>query len=222
MVTCHNCGRQDFPGGDGVLKCMCGYATLDPIRARGMENVMVVDKGAETREHIHQVQLRMERVAEDIQQRALNHDASKLEEPELSGFYEMNAISKRSDVTYGSPEYKALMASQKPVIAHHYEHNDHHPEHWKFHEPFSKMDNYLEEDVAKSGELISSMTLPAIQEMMCDWDAAAMRYKDGSFAASFDSNCERFGISPQLKSIMLNTALYYGFVTREQFLSMVE
>lgn len=174
----------------------------------------MTDKGAETREHIEQVVLRMDRAIFDLTERAGRHDASKLEEPELSGFYEMNAISKRSDVVYGSPEYKALMDSQKPVIEHHYRANDHHPEHWKFHAPVSG--TVLQAGTPEtSGALISSMTLPALIEMLCDWDAASQRYKNGSFSKSFKGNCERFGISPQLACILLNTSVYYGFMTEE-------
>lgn len=173
------------------------------------------DKGAETQEHIDQVRIRMTRAVIDLQERRHHHDASKLEDPELSGFYEMNAISKRSDVVYGSEEYKALMRSQKPVIEHHYAHNDHHPEHWRFHKSVSRMEVEDSLDDRESGLLVSCMSLPALIEMLCDWDAAAMRYKDGSFGKSFKGNCDRFGIGPQLAAILTNTAVSYGFMTEE-------
>jgi len=170
------------------------------------------DKGKETRNHIAQVQRRMRGVIADMEDRATYHDASKLEEPELTGFWEMNAISRRSDVVYGSPEYKALMDSQKPVIEHHYRVNDHHPEHWKFHAPAAR--TVLQPGTPEaSGALISSMTLQALLEMLCDWDAASMRYKDGSFSKSFKGNCERFGIAPQIACILMNTAVYFGWMT---------
>lgn len=172
---------------------------------------MSEDITAETREHIAQVQTRMVRAIVALQRRAGSHDASKLEEPEASGFWRMNALSKRSDVKYGSPEYKALMDSERPTIDHHFAHNDHHPEYWKFH----KEERVSWHNDQAGGHNVSCMNLLSLLEMMCDWDAAAMRYKDGGFAKSFRMNCDRFGISPQLASIMRNTAVELGFMTRE-------
>ena len=173
-----------------------------------MSDSGVVDKGAETRRHIQEVQLRLFLAVEDLENRAALHDASKLEEPELSGFWEMNAISQRKDVEYGTPEYKALMDSQKPVIHHHYRMNDHHPEHYRFNRPLTVTFNpeYSRTGLEMPGRLIACMTLPSLIEMLCDWDAAAGRYKDGSFAKSYRANVKRFGISEQLASICLKAS----------------
>jgi hypothetical protein len=52
---------------------------------------------------------------------------------------------------------------------------------------------------------VEDMSLSDIVEMLVDWKASSMRYKDGSFKKSVDINCEKYGISPQLKKILLNT-----------------
>lgn len=165
---------------------------------------MSEDITRETRAHIREVARRLDRAILDLSDRAMTHDDSKLESPEAEGFWEMNQISARKDVEYGSPEYKALMDSQKPVIEHHYSENDHHPKYWRTHTSAAEV----------PGDLISCMNLMSLIEMVCDWDAAASRYKDGSFSKSFGKNCERFGISPQLACILRNTAVELGFMSR--------
>jgi hypothetical protein len=82
----------------------------------------------DTLDHIHKVQARIEEVRNRLMIRAANHDNSKLIEPELSGYEQLS--TKLADVVYGTDEYRAALAEAKPVIAHHYAHNDHHPEHY--------------------------------------------------------------------------------------------
>ena len=41
--------------------------------------------------------------------------------------------------------------------------------------------------------------------MICDWYAACKRHADGDIRKSIEINTERFGLSPQLKAILLNT-----------------
>jgi hypothetical protein len=129
-------------------------------------------------------------VIEDLAARALAHDASKLVEPEASAFHKIEV--ERSRLVYGSDEYKAAMASIQPAIDHHYEKNDHHPEH----EPNG----------------INDMSLMQITEMICDWRAASERLADSDFAAGLEISRERFGIEPQLYSIICNTARAFGWI----------
>jgi len=121
--------------------------------------------------------------------RALNHDVSKLKEPELSGF--ANAKIRLSGAQYGSEEYKRLLDESRPTIEHHYAHNSHHPEHWP------------------NG--IDDMSLLDVVEMLADWYAAGQRTKGGSMAQSLTVNESRFAISPQLASILRNTARELGW-----------
>ncbi|KPV51457.1 hypothetical protein SE17_21075 [Kouleothrix aurantiaca] len=121
--------------------------------------------------------------------RAARHDASKLQEPEKSGYDQLTIALK--DCEYGSDAYRAALASLRPVIAHHYEHNTHHPEHYP------------------NG--IAGMSLLDIVEMLCDWKAASERTKQGSIAQSLAHNRERFGVDPQLAAIFENTVRELGW-----------
>src|SRR5689334_19391097 len=80
--------------------------------------------------HIHSVQRYLRRAIYDLLQRSEYHDASKLQEPEASGFRAMTNDGRLKETTYGSDEYRAILREHKPTIAHHYEANDHHPEYF--------------------------------------------------------------------------------------------
>ena len=142
------------------------------------------DSTQDTREHINKVQVRIAEFQAALDERASLHDRSKLKEPEKSGFDVLSA--ELADLTYGSDEYKAALTEAKPVIDHHYAHNDNHPEHWP------------------NG--ICNMSLLSIIEMLCDWKAASERTKQGSIEQSLAHNFDRFGIEPQLAWILSNTA----------------
>ena len=123
-------------------------------------------------------------VIAELLKRAEQHDASKLREPELKYF---RLASNLRNLTYGSPEYKEqLKQTLGPALEHHYARNPHHPEH---HE---------------NG--VDDMTLIDLLEMFCDWRAATERHGDGDIMQSIEKNEERFGLSPQLKQILVNTA----------------
>ena len=117
-------------------------------------------------------------------ERSAVHDASKLETPEKEIFDEMTPKLKAS--TYGSEEYKKMLAGMKPALDHHYTANSHHPEHY----PCG----------------VESMTLLDILEMLCDWKAAGERHANGSIERSLTVNRERFKISDQLFHVLENTA----------------
>lgn len=76
---------------------------------------------AETLQHIARVQHFLNIFVADLIHRGEIHDASKLIEPELSGF--AANTGKLALVEFGSPEYKALLDDLKPTIDHHYAHN---------------------------------------------------------------------------------------------------
>ena len=84
-----------------------------------------------------------------------NHDNSKFSDEEFEPyrryFYSINEIEKKSAEEDFNNAWK-----------HHYEVNDHHPEHW------------IKDNV------VTEMTMSAIIEMICDWEA--MAYKFGGSA----------------------------------------
>lgn len=147
------------------------------------------DSTRDTEEHIRKVQVRLQTICSALTVRAAQHDASKLQEPEKSGFDVLTF--KLASLTYGTDEYRAALEEGRPTIAHHYAANDHHPEHWP--------------------DGIAGMSLLSIMEMLCDWKAASERTKQGSIAASLVHNKERFGISDQLAQILANTVAELGW-----------
>jgi hypothetical protein len=119
-------------------------------------------------------------ILELAMERSPRHDASKLEEPEKSMFDEF--IPKLKETEFGSDEYKAALVDMGQALQHHYQANRHHPEHF---------DNG-----------INDMTLVDVIEMICDWNAAAfMKGVD----VNLDYLSKRFGITDQLRHIILNT-----------------
>jgi hypothetical protein len=147
------------------------------------------DSTEATEEHIRKVQVRLGEVIIALHDRGNRHDASKLEEPEKSGY---DALTEQlSALVYGSPEYRAALDEGKETIAHHYAHNSHHPEHWP--------------------DGIAGMSLLDVVEMLCDWAAAGERTKEGSLAQSLGHNRMRFQIDDQLAAILENTVKELGW-----------
>ncbi len=56
------------------------------------------------------------------------------------------------------------------------------------------------------------MNLIDIFEMLADWKAATERHDDGSLGRSLTIQASRFNISPQLQSILYNTARDLGWL----------
>lgn len=138
----------------------------------------------DTKQHITNVQGLLIVFAMELLKRAKEHDQSKLESPELERFTEYTP--KLKNVTYGSEKYKEYLDGLGVALNHHYENNDHHPEHFK------------------NG--VDDMNLAQIVEMFCDWKAASMRHADGDVNQSITHNKERFKLSDQLESIFRNSA----------------
>ncbi|KYG28166.1 DUF5662 family protein [Alkalihalobacillus trypoxylicola] len=137
----------------------------------------------DTKEHIGQVRGFMLMFAQELIQRAIVHDQSKLESPELEIFTEYTPKLKHS--TYGSEEYKKFLNEMQVALKHHYANNSHHPEHYE------------------NG--IKGMDLVDIVEMICDWKAATMRHDDGDIKKSIKINKDRFNYSNDLAHIFNNT-----------------
>lgn len=141
------------------------------------------DSRPDTYEHIGVVRANLTDVVKELLERALNHDATKMMDPELAIFNEFTP--KLAEAEYGSAEYKAHLKAMGPGLQHHYAWNSHHPEHY--------------DDGAAGMDLLD------VIEMVCDWEAAARRMKDGNIRSSLELNFRRFEIEPQLASIIRNT-----------------
>lgn len=122
----------------------------------------------------------------DIMDRAYRHDESKLHEPEKERFDYVGTHQHLSKHTYGSDEYKKSLEYLGPALDHHYQENDHHPQHFP------------------NG--ISGMNLMQLVEMWLDWLAACKRNKNGNIYQSLQVNKDRFKISDQLYNVLLNQA----------------
>lgn len=144
-----------------------------------------------TREHIQDVANNLNWMIQNLQWRAINHDLSKLWDPEAEIFEEWT--SKLAGVTYGTKEYEDMLQQMKPAIDHHYKMNRHHPEHF--------------------ADGIAGMNLIDLVEMFCDWMAAARRHDDGDAHKSLEINTKRFNIPSQLVDVFRNTIDEY--VSRE-------
>ena len=145
------------------------------------------DSREDTKQHIQQVRVFTERIAEAIIDRGDYHDQSKLQSPEKEIFDEYTP--KLATTTYGSEEYKTHLEEMKVALKHHYSKNRHHPEHHP------------------NG--IHDMNLVDLIEMLCDWKAATMRHNDGDIMKSIELNQERFGYDDGVKQLMINTVKYY-------------
>lgn len=89
----------------------------------------------------------------------LNHDSSKFGDDEFDQYrakYYPTQKEKNAD-----SDYTALVDSRyEDAWKHHYENNPHHPEHWKDHE----------------NNICRDMSLEAILEMICDWEAMSLKF----------------------------------------------
>lgn len=139
-------------------------------------------------EHIKLVNQRLLILVQELIQRSINHDASKLIEPEKTGFDEVKI--KLSSCEYGSPEYNKSLEDLKPILQHHYRNNSHHPEHYE------------------NG--VNDMCLLDLIEMFADWSAASERNQGGSIFDSINKNRSRFKMTDQLAGIFKNTAERYS------------
>lgn len=143
---------------------------------------------AKTTVHIAVVTILLEAFMQALHERKTKHDASKLQSPEIEMFAEYGP--KLKNTTYGSAEYKQYLKEMGTALLHHYAHNRHHPEYFV--------------------DGVDNMNLVDLVEMVIDWKASSMRHEDGDFLGSIDINSKRFGLSPQLATIMKNTAKLLG------------
>lgn len=178
---------------------------------------MSYDSTADTLKHIRRVGKYLNDFAHALIERAIAHDASKLEPPEKELFDRVRPLLDKH--RYGSAEYNAVVAEMGEGVKHHYAHNSHHPEHYQFWEcevcgrvfhVETKQCNLCESVLIKVRPNIGGMDLVDLVEMYCDWRAASERRGDVNFQESIRISAQRFGMSPQLLEIFMNTAQRYS------------
>jgi len=170
---------------EAICECCGELKHLVKIPEIKDPNIMTVAEcNLETQKHIENVRKYIRFITDKLTQRGVDHDASKMESPEVELFAQYT--KKLASLVYGSDEYKANLEALQPALEHHYATNRHHPEHFP------------------NG--INDMNLIDIIEMFCDWKASSLRQNDGNLLKSIELNTERFNIDPQLKQIFINTA----------------
>lgn len=126
------------------------------------------------------------KICNDLLERGINHDNSKIEDYELYYFAETDRMK---DVKFGDDSYKIRIKDiNQPLgkaLIHHYAYNRHHPE---FHE---------------NG--ISDMNLCDLVEMLVDWIASMRCHSHKDVNSSMLFCKERFNISDQLFNVLKNT-----------------
>lgn len=148
------------------------------------------DSRADTLAHSLRVGALLVDALAELMRRAVQHDLSKLDEPERSTYDTFVPLLQQA--TFGTEEYRAIGRQMGVGLQHHYAHNRHHPEHFP--------------------DGIDGMTLVDLLEMLADWKAASERRGGGDFTASLATAAERFAISPQLAGILRNTAAHFGWL----------
>lgn len=190
------------------------------------------DSRSDTLDHIRKVQCFLGAAIEDLIDRQRVHDQSKLVSPEKEAYDVMTP--RLAGSTYGSDEYRAMLAEMKPALDHHYAVNSHHPEHYRWRcgvcerrctnveweeAPRGPNDSGLRycPDCCRNGMIyeawlgdetdkgLHGMSLLDLIEMLCDWKAATLRHDNGDIRKSININQKRFGYSDELRRIFLNT-----------------
>jgi len=189
-----------------------------------MSGTEIYDSRRDTAAHMLRVTEFIETCIMNLVRRAQLHDQSKLQSPEKEIFDEMTPKLKTS--TYGSEEYKAMLAGMKPALDHHYANNSHHPEHYsplecilcftpRPKDPLACCQKCGNSEFGTPAPSLKGMSLLDILEMLCDWKAAGERHANGSIESSLKVNRVRFGISDQLFVVIENTARELGWLKSE-------
>jgi ATP-dependent protease Clp ATPase subunit len=139
--------------------------------------------------HKQRVMLYMMQIASDILKRAIEHDDSKFSEEEFPFYAQVAEEFEKHP--FGSDGYNKAKESVSGAVSHHYEHNRHHPEHFKYG--------------------IDDMSLVDLIEMLCDWKSATLNHPEapGDMMKSLELATRKYNISPQLMDILSNTITGY-------------
>lgn len=143
-----------------------------------------------TEAHIKKVQEHLALFRTILEARGEVHDRSKFSAVELPAIMAMqDLVNTEGNVPYGSEAYEERKKIIAPMLAHHYFHNTHHPEHYP--------------------DGIAGMDLFDLVEMFADWKAASER--GGDPAMGIEHCVTKYEIPPMLASILRNTADKLGW-----------
>jgi hypothetical protein len=92
------------------------------------DQLLYYNSELETRKHIQRVNELLILAAQNLLNRAIVHDQSKLEPFEKPYFDKLTP--QLAGCTYGSEKYFQFLEELKPALKHHYKMNSHHPEHY--------------------------------------------------------------------------------------------
>lgn len=134
--------------------------------------------------HIERVRSRLRTVINLLDERMINHDKSKLKDPELSLWKQMDEEPRYK---YGTREYDDKIQRYKHLFELHYSNpnNRHHPEHFI------------------NG--INDFTLIDLIEMVCDWTAYKDNMRISEAIEMIEKQTERFGYSEEIRNVLTNT-----------------
>ena len=132
-----------------------------------MEALLTITRHRET------VATQLERMADELRQRARDHDRSKLQLDEFEGYERINSAARK--YAYGSPELKDAIRAEN-CVALHYARNSHHPEHHASIEEMFFMD---------------------IIEMVIDWYSASVTYGKTPLSDSLPDLRNRYDFSSE-------------------------
>ena len=125
---------------------------------------------------------------EELYDRKVNHDRSKLEYPEKQAFD--NNPYKLKEISYGSAQYFESLYFMRKALEHHYRYNRHHPEHF--------------------GNRMYGMNIMDLIEMICDWKASSERQDNSNIFDSIeDVQKKRFNYDSKMTRILENTVEKY-------------
>jgi hypothetical protein len=134
----------------------------------------------------------MARFITNLMDRSVTHDESKLGPNELEDY--AKAIDDFNSNPFGSEGYDRIRQNIQKSVTHHYANNRHHPEHFE--------------------DGVNGMDLVDVLEMVADWKAASENAVGGSFdmMKSIVTLSEKYGITPQLTQIIINTCKNFGML----------
>ena len=141
--------------------------------------------------HIRGVQTWMRHVIMLWTNRMVTHDQSKYSSPELPLIHQK---ARLDSIPLNTPDYYDALSQIKSAVQAHYECNTHHPEHYA------------------NGVL--DMSLLDLMEMICDWRVAA-EMNGTDLTVSFEKCVERFCISQELRTVLMNTYREMGWIKHE-------
>jgi len=143
--------------------------------------------------HVNRVSELLGEAAIELIKRGARHDRSKFEPVELDPLQRMqDLIDKEGQAPYGTDEYRRRTALLGEMLAHHYAHNTHHPEHYR--------------------NSVAGMDLFDLIEMFFDWKAASERGEESEMNLSYSIN--KLEMPSMLESILRNTADRLGYKTK--------